>query len=168
MRLQRSRVLALSVCVAAFGLAACGQSPTSQTSQSDSSMGTSETSGAMPSMAAMTGSSSSLKPVHFNLDDHKLRPGAMKVLDENARYLKSRPDMTVEITGHADERGTEAYNIALSDRRAQATMSALVARGVDAKRITTNSYGESRPLCTDSHEGCWSKNRRAEFMVKGQ
>ncbi|PYM40725.1 MAG: hypothetical protein DME12_14595 [Candidatus Rokuibacteriota bacterium] len=70
--------------------------------------------------------------------------------------------------GHCDERGTNEYNVALGERRAKSAMDYLVSQGVRANRITIVSYGEERPLCTEHSEACWSKNRRAHFLVKSQ
>ena len=72
------------------------------------------------------------------------------------------------IEGHCDERGTNEYNLGLGDRRARATMNYLVSQGVQAGRISTVSYGEERPVCTEHNESCWQKNRRAQFLVKEQ
>ena len=72
------------------------------------------------------------------------------------------------IEGHCDERGTDAYNLALGDRRASSAMNYLVSRGVRATRITTLSYGEERPVCREHTEMCWAKNRRSHFLVKAR
>jgi peptidoglycan-associated lipoprotein len=107
-----------------------------------------------------------LKTIHFDFDKSDIRPGDAKILDENARWLGANPRQIVLIEGHCDERGTNEYNIALGDRRARATMNYLVSRGVQASRMTTLSYGEERPVCTQKDESCWSQNRRAQFLTK--
>jgi peptidoglycan-associated lipoprotein len=107
-----------------------------------------------------------LKDIHFDFDKYDIRPGDAKILDTNASWLKSNPDQLVLIEGHCDERGTNEYNLALGERRAKATMNYLVSQGVQANRITIISYGEERPVCTEHNEACWSKNRRAHFLVK--
>ncbi len=107
-----------------------------------------------------------LKDIHFDFDKYNIRPGDAKVLDENASWLKGKPDLLILIEGHCDERGTNEYNLALGERRAKSTMNYLVSQGVQANRITIISYGEERPLCTEHNESCWSKNRRAHFLVK--
>ena len=89
-----------------------------------------------------------------------------RILDTNAAWLKSNPNHLVLIEGHADERGTNEYNLALGERRAKSTMNYLVSQGVQANRITIISYGEERPACTEKTEECWAKNRRAHFLVK--
>ncbi len=107
-----------------------------------------------------------LKEIHFDFDKYDIRPGDAKILDSNAKWLKSNDAMLLLIEGHCDERGTNEYNLALGERRAKATMNYLVSQGVQASRITIISYGEERPLCTEKNEACWAKNRRAAFLVK--
>ena len=107
-----------------------------------------------------------LKDIHFDFDKYDIRPGDAKTLDGNAGWLKSNPNHLVLIEGHCDERGTNEYNLALGERRAKSTMNYLVSQGVQASRITIISYGEERPVCTQKNEECWSKNRRAQFLVK--
>jgi peptidoglycan-associated lipoprotein len=107
-----------------------------------------------------------LKAIHFDFDKYDIRPGDAKILDGNASWLKSNPNNLILIEGHCDERGTNEYNLALGERRAKSTMNYLVAQGVQASRITIISYGEERPVCAEKEEGCWSKNRRAQFLVK--
>jgi peptidoglycan-associated lipoprotein len=107
-----------------------------------------------------------LKPIYFDFDRYDIRPADAKVLDANAQWLKSNAAQLVLIEGHCDERGTNEYNLALGERRAKSTMNYLVSQGVQASRITIISYGEERPVCTQHNEECWSKNRRAQFLVK--
>jgi peptidoglycan-associated lipoprotein len=110
--------------------------------------------------------SAALRDVYFDFDRYDVRAGDKGTLDENAKWLKSNQSALLLIEGHADERGTNEYNLALGERRAKATRDYLVSVGVDAGRITVISYGEERPTCTDKAEGCWAKNRRAHFLVK--
>jgi peptidoglycan-associated lipoprotein len=109
-----------------------------------------------------------LKPIYFDFDKYDIRPGDAKVLDANAQWLKSNANQLLLIEGHCDERGTNEYNLALGERRAKSTMNYLVSQGVQASRITIISYGEERPVCTQKNEECWSKNRRAQFLVKAR
>ncbi|MBI2202330.1 MAG: peptidoglycan-associated lipoprotein Pal [Candidatus Rokubacteria bacterium] len=109
---------------------------------------------------------SDLVDIHFDFDQYAINPQAAKRLDANAVWLTKHPAHILLIEGHCDERGTGDYNIALAERRAFATRSYLVARGVRSSRITIVSYGEERPLCTERSEACWAKNRRAHFLVK--
>jgi peptidoglycan-associated lipoprotein len=107
-----------------------------------------------------------LKSIYFDFDKYDIRPADAKVLDETAQWLKSNNSQLVLLEGHCDERGTNEYNLALGERRAKSTMNYLVSQGVQASRITIISYGEERPVCTQHNEECWSKNRRAQFLVK--
>ena len=107
-----------------------------------------------------------LAPIHFDFDKADIRPGDAKILDANAAWLTANPKLLVLIEGHCDERGTAEYNLALGERRAKATQTYLISRGVQAERITTVSYGEERPACTEHTEKCWATNRRAQFLVK--
>jgi peptidoglycan-associated lipoprotein len=107
-----------------------------------------------------------LRDVHFDFDRAALRAEDKGVVDANARWLVAHPGTLVLIEGHADERGTNEYNLALGENRARVTRDGLVARGVAASRITVVSYGEERPTCGQTSEACWAKNRRAHFLVK--
>ena len=107
-----------------------------------------------------------VKPIYFDFDKAVIRPGDAKILDASATWLKSNGTQLLLIEGHADERGTNEYNLALGDRRAKAAMNYLVAQGISADRMTIVSYGEERPVCTEHTEACWAKNRRDQFMVK--
>jgi peptidoglycan-associated lipoprotein len=106
-----------------------------------------------------------LADVHFDFDRYDIRPADARTLDANAGWLKKN-DGLILIEGHCDERGTNEYNLALGERRAQAAMNYLVAQGVSAARISTISYGKERPVCAGHDEGCWARNRRAHFLVK--
>jgi peptidoglycan-associated lipoprotein len=110
--------------------------------------------------------SAALRDVFFDFDRYDVRAGDKGTLDENAKWLKSNQSALLLIEGHADERGTNEYNLALGERRAKATRDYLVSVGIEAGRITVISYGEERPSCTDKTEPCWAKNRRAHFLVK--
>lgn len=109
-----------------------------------------------------------LKDINFDFDKYDIRPRDARILDENAEWMKANADQLILIEGHADERGTNEYNLALGERRAKATMNYLVARGVAAGRMTLISYGEERPLCGVKIEACWAENRRARFLAKAR
>jgi peptidoglycan-associated lipoprotein len=109
-----------------------------------------------------------LQDIHFDFDRYAIRPEDARILDANAQWLKSNAKALILIEGHCDERGTEAYNLALGERRAHAAMAHLVSRGISQSRITLVSYGEERPGCPARNEACWAQNRRAHFAVKGQ
>ena len=109
--------------------------------------------------------SEDLKDIHFKFDKYDLDNDSRKVLQQNAKFLKKNPNMKIEIQGHCDERGTNNYNTALGERRANSTKKFLVSLGVDASRLNVISYGEEKPFCFDSNESCWFQNRRAHFMI---
>jgi peptidoglycan-associated lipoprotein len=104
--------------------------------------------------------------IHFDFDKYVLTPKAMMILDEKSAFLREHPEVRVLIEGHCDERGTNEYNLALGDRRANSAKNYLVKSGVAESRITTISYGEEQPLCMEHAESCWWKNRRAQFQVR--
>lgn len=103
--------------------------------------------------------------VHFAVDQHTLTPEAMQILTQQAVWLNQHPGYTAIIEGHADEQGTREYNIALSDRRANAVKAFLVSQGVLASRLQTIPYGKERPLAICSDESCYAQNRRAVTVV---
>ena len=106
-----------------------------------------------------------LEKIHFDYDQYVLSPKARDILNNNAEVLKMMSDWSVVIEGHCDNRGSDEYNLALGDRRAQEVKNYLVRLGVSADRIKTNSYGEEMPVDPSSNEHAWAKNRRAEFKV---
>ena len=106
-----------------------------------------------------------LKNVYFDFDRHDIRPEDAKTLEATAAWLKNH-DVLVLIEAQCDERGTDAYNLALGDRRANAAKRHLVAHGIAASRITTLSLGREHAVCTGQSEACWAQNRRADFRVK--
>ena len=106
-----------------------------------------------------------LQDVHFEYDRDKLDTSTKTILRANAEWLKKNPNARVEIQGHADERGTNNYNLGLGERRALQTKKYLINLGVDESRLYTISYGEEKPFCFDSNENCWWENRRAHFTV---
>ena len=103
--------------------------------------------------------------VFFESDQTELTPQARQTLDKQAQWLQHYNRYTFTIEGHADERGTREYNIALGARRAQATRDYLISRGVDANRMRTISYGKERPVAVCNDISCWSQNRRAVTVL---
>jgi peptidoglycan-associated lipoprotein len=106
-----------------------------------------------------------LQDIHFEYDRDKLDSSTKTILQANAEWLKKNPNARVEIQGHADERGTNNYNLGLGERRALQTKKYLINLGIDESRLYTISYGEEKPFCFDSNENCWWENRRAHFTV---
>jgi len=103
--------------------------------------------------------------INFEFDKSTLTPAAQDNLVKKAEWLRSNADATVTIEGHCDERGTNEYNLALGERRAESAKSFLVDLGIAPSRMTTISYGEERPLCPQQNEECWAKNRRDHFVI---
>ena len=103
--------------------------------------------------------------VFFDFDKYNLKPEGRGTVEALAAWLNSRQGVTLTIEGHADERGTREYNLALGERRANSVKDYLIALGINAGRLTTISYGEERPAVPGSYEEAWAQNRRAEFVV---
>ena len=101
----------------------------------------------------------------FSFDSFVLSDQAQQILNSKADYMRTNSGVTVTVEGHCDERGTEAYNIALGERRAKSVKNFLVDMGISANRLKTISYGEERPIAMGQDEASWAKNRRAQFMV---
>jgi peptidoglycan-associated lipoprotein len=106
--------------------------------------------------------------VYFDYDESMLTEDTRDKLSRNADLLKSQPQFSVTIEGHADSRGTNEYNLALGERRANAVRDYMVSLGVAASRLRTLAYGEERPVCTEDEESCWSQNRRAHMIITGR
>ena len=103
--------------------------------------------------------------IHFDLDKSNIRSDDMGALDQKVAILQANPELKIRIGGHCDERGSDEYNLALGNRRAQAAKQYLVSHGIDASRIETQSWGEEKPLVDGHDESAWSQNRRDEFEV---
>ena len=106
--------------------------------------------------------------VYFDLDRTEIKPEFSAQIACHAEYLRQFPNARVTLEGHADERGTREYNQALGERRGNGVNSALQANGGSASQLTVVSYGEERPVCTESNESCWSQNRRVEIVYTAQ
>lgn len=105
--------------------------------------------------------------IFFDFDRSDLREDARQTLQTKAEALRQFPDIRIRIEGHADERGTVEYNLALGERRADAARVYLIDLGIDSDRMTTISYGEERPSVDGHNEAAWSQNRRDEFVIIG-
>lgn len=103
--------------------------------------------------------------IYFDFDKAELKPEARDVLKKKAEWLKTNSQFSLRIEGHCDERGTNEYNLALGERRADSAMKFLNALGISGDRISTISYGEERPADPGHNESAWSKNRRDEFKL---
>jgi len=162
----------LAICAVVFLFTAC---ETASNVASDSASGSSSSS----ATAAGTASSSTTatpmsdaeklaqvgNTVYFGFDSSELTGEAQATLDRQAAFLNVNPTMVLIIEGHADERGTREYNLALGDRRAVAVRDYLLAKGLNAARVRTVSYGKERPAVSGSNEESWAKNRRSATVL---
>jgi peptidoglycan-associated lipoprotein len=109
--------------------------------------------------------SSLLKPIHFDFDKYDIRPTEAEILKANSAFLKKFPSIKIQIEGHCDERGTNEYNLALGERRANSTKKYLLSLGIPETRMSTISYGEEKPMDSAHNEDAWARNRRAHFVI---
>ena len=108
---------------------------------------------------------SELPTIYFAYDSQELSESEMRLLDQCADWLLSRPGIMVQIEGHCDERGTQEYNLNLGQRRANAVREYLVSKGVNPSQMTTISYGEMHPIDPGQTEEAYAKNRRVQFLI---
>lgn len=122
---------------------------------------------AVPSngMSAEEEFKANVQDIFFDYDTADIRSDAQATLSKDASYLASHPDINIVIGGYCDERGSDEYNLALGQNRANAAKTALTNDGVAASRIRVISYGKEKPFCTESNEQCWQLNRRAGFAM---
>ncbi len=106
-----------------------------------------------------------LLTIHFEYDKYDLTPGILEILSINAEALSNHSQAIIRVEGHCDERGTEEYNLALGQKRAQAVQDYLIKYGVDPAAISIITFGESIPVDRGHNERAWSSNRRADFVV---
>ena len=103
--------------------------------------------------------------IYFEFDSIRLSPEAQEILTQKAAWLRKNPRARITIEGHCDDRGTNEYNLALGEGRANSAREYLVDLGIKESRITTISYGEERPVVTGQNEDAWARNRRAHFVI---
>jgi peptidoglycan-associated lipoprotein len=108
---------------------------------------------------------SNVQDIFFDYDKYDVRSDAQATISHDASYLTGHPNVKILIGGYCDERGSNEYNLALGQNRADSAKKALVNAGVAASRIRVISYGKEKPFCTESTEACWQKNRRAGFTL---
>jgi peptidoglycan-associated lipoprotein len=101
---------------------------------------------------------------YFDFNKADIRPDARDALAKTADFLRNYPQVRATIEGHCDERGSTEYNLALGDRRANATKQYLVSLGISADRLSTVSFGKEKPFCSEHNESCWQQNRRGHFV----
>jgi len=145
---------------AAFLMVAACSSTDATTSATPSSSTSTVTPGTQQDLVTNVGDR-----VFFDTDKSNLKDEGKATLQRQAAWMKLYPKLTFTIEGHADERGTREYNLALGGRRANAVKDFLVSLGVDGSRLNTVSYGKERPVCLESNEDCWAQNRRAVTVV---
>ena len=104
--------------------------------------------------------------IYFEFDSIRLTPEAQEILTQKAAWLRMNPGARVTIEGHCDDRGTNEYNLALGEGRAQSASAFLVDLGIEESRLNSLSYGEERPLATGQDEETWARNRRAHFVIQ--
>ena len=162
----------LAIVAATFILAACETaSQVSGDSASTSASSSASSSVSSSSSAASTEKTPAEKlaqvgdTVNFDFDSAELTVSAKSTLNRQSAFLSVNPDLMIVIEGHADERGTREYNLALGERRATAVRDYLVAKGINAARVRTVSYGKERPAVSGSDEASWAKNRRAATVL---
>jgi peptidoglycan-associated lipoprotein len=117
------------------------------------------------SMSAEEEFKANVQDIFFDYDTADLRSDAQATLSKDAAYLNSHPDIKIVIGGYCDERGSNEYNLALGQNRADSAKNALVSAGVAAARVRVISYGKEKPFCSESTEDCWQQNRRAGFSM---
>ena len=104
------------------------------------------------------------RTVYFDFDMDNVRPEFQAAMACHAKYLRDRPSSRMSLEGNADERGSREYNMGLAERRGNAVSSAIQANGGSGSQVNVVSYGEERPVCTESSEDCWARNRRVEIV----
>lgn len=156
MRFHRAAALA-ALLVAGFAIAGCAKNPADQGGLANASA---STPGSQQDFVVNVGDR-----VFFESDQTNLTPQSRETLDKQAQWLQRYSQYAFTIEGHADERGTREYNIALGARRAATVREYLVSRGVSARRMRTISYGKERPVAVCNDISCWSQNRRAVTVL---
>jgi len=104
--------------------------------------------------------------IYYSFDSASLTPEAQEILQRKAQYLADHPHLKITVEGHCDERGTNEYNLALGEARAQSAMAYLVDLGISPSKMSAVSYGEEQPMATGASEDAWALNRRAHFVIK--
>jgi len=168
MKLSNSLLLTSMICLIAL-LSACAKpavmdaEPVAAPVEAPAAAETAASVAEATSVTMTTLSGSQLESVYFDFDSHTLSAAARQTLERNAALLNQTADLVIVVGGHCDERGSDEYNLALGEQRANAVKSHLSTLGVSAGRMKTISYGEERPAVIGTDEAAWSQNRRAAF-----
>ncbi len=162
------KILFTALGIAALSLAACGGSEATKPSVDDKSVGTGTGTDAGVSGAPLDSKSKAdllaKRRVYFAFDSSAVDAENRAIVEAHAAYLAANKNVKVVLEGHADERGTREYNLALGERRAQAVERMVKALGLTADRIKTVSYGEEKAVAMDHNEAAWALNRRVEII----
>lgn len=168
---MNNRVLLSLLAVLALSLTACGGATSTQPTVEDKSVGAGGTGTetgvegkAVEGKAGEAGNLLSQRRVHFAFDSSAIDDENRAIVEAHAKYLAANKNVKVVLEGHADERGTREYNLALGERRAQAVERMIKLLGVSADRIKVVSYGEEKPIASGHDEASWAQNRRVEIL----
>ena len=172
------RLKLITMFAAAALVAACSTAPEQSAGSGGTGGAAGATTGAAAAGQASTPPATQLVPgsqqelvanvgdrVFFDYDQFTLKPEARRTLDRQAEWMGRYPNVRLSIEGHADERGTREYNLALAERRAKSVKDYLVSKGINASRLTSISYGKERPVALGSNELAWTQNRRGVSVV---
>lgn len=163
---MKSTTIAVSLALVVAVLGGCATGTTTQP-PADTSANTSATPSPVANADSSTPKAMDSRPtyrvVRFPFDSSTLDDANRKIVEDHARYLLSNPNAKILIEGHADERGSREYNLALGERRAQAVAKVLRVSGVGGDRIEVRSWGEEKPVAMGHDENAWAQNRRGEF-----
>ena len=155
-----------AICCCFLALAACSKKNTPDLDAGLGGAGGSGVSSATPGSKAQFETEIGDR-VYFLNDQTSLTPEASDTLSKQAQWLQQYPNVTIQVEGHADERGTREYNISLSARRATTVRGFLISQGVAGSRVASIAYGKERPVALCDEEQCWSQNRRAVTVITG-
>lgn len=175
--MRRMRYLVMTLLVSSL-LSGCGmfakkpkEAPaagTQQTTPADQRYGADTSGGFTGNPLTDPNSPLSQRVVYFEFDSSEVSSEDRAVISAHANYLASNPNVSIVLEGHADERGSREYNIALGERRAKAVQQLMLLQGVAQKQIQVISFGEERPVALGHEEESWSLNRRVEILYSGQ
>ena len=160
---RKAAIRGAGVLLVGLALAACSNNPKPENELGSSGRHSPATPGSTRDFAVNVGDI-----VYFTTDSTDLSPEAQQTLSNQARWLQQYSQYTITIEGHADERGTREYNIALGAKRAQTVRNYLAQHGVNGSRIRTVSYGKERPVAVCNDISCWSQNRRAQTVLNSR
>ena len=157
----------ITIIAATFIFAACATTPPESTSSGSSASSSGSTASLVQDGVYVGEETIEMLAVNvpdrlfFSYDSYALTSSAQSTLSKQAKWLKANPSVTISVEGHADERGTREYNLALGDRRANAAKDYLMSQGISSNRVTTISYGKERPVKSGSNDTAWAQNRRS-------